>query len=483
MNILLLTITIPLLMGAMLFIFGKKIHSFKGVCIYSGIGLVVTLILAGISIISFPKESVSVISLNDVITISFKMDELGRFFAALISIVWTAIGFYSFEYMKKEEHQVRFYRFYLLLFGVLLALCFAENLVTYYSFFEMLTLGSFALVLHDRTHEAVMAGLKYMFYSFAGAYMVLFGIYFVSKYANDSTMTFIQGGFISEGGPTVLSVALLLMIIGFSVKAGMFPMQAWLPTAHPVAPSPASAALSGIIVKAGALGVIRVIYYVFGPEYFGGTYVRNVVLILSLITILMGSALPFREQILKKRLAYSTVSQVSYILFGIFMINPTSYKGSLIHVAAHACIKSTLFMVAGAIIHITGCKRVDELRGIGRKMPVMMWCYTIVSLGLIGIPPFGGFASKWYLCSGALGTEYGVFAWLGPVILMVSALLTAGYLLPITINAFFPGKDFNENEGKIATYKEPNLMMLIPMIILTVLSVLIGMFPEVMVWA
>jgi len=172
-------------------------------------------------------------------------------------------------------------------------------------------------------------------------------------------------------------------------------------------------------------------------------------------------------------------------LFGIFTVNSTAFYGSMLHVAAHAAIKSTLFLCAGAIIYITGETNVDNLRGIGRKMPVMLWCYTIVSLGLIGIPPFGGFVSKWYLCVGALASDIKVLSWLGPVILLVSALLTAGYLLPITINGFLPGKGFEESasEGACVKAREPKPIMLVPIIILTVASVVIGLFPEVLIWA
>ena len=307
--------------------------------------------------------------------------------------------------------------------------------------------------------------------------MVLFGLFFVYKYSD--SLNFTAGGVLNasaDGHRTLLLIAAFLMILGFSVKAGMFPMHAWLPTAHPVAPSPASAVLSAIIVKAGVLGIIRVIFYVFGSTYIAGTWVQTTLIIMSLLTVFMGSMLAYRTKIFKKRLAYSTVSQVSYILFGLFMLNPVSETGAILHVIGHAFIKCTLFLVAGALIHYLGYKNVDEYRGIGKKMPVMMWCYTIVSLGLIGIPPTGGFISKWYLAVGAIDSGIPVFRYLGPAILLVSALLTAGYLLPITMKAFFPGEEAIDDKVKNA--KEPDLYMLVPIVILTVLSVVIGMFPS-----
>ena len=231
---------------------------------------------------------------------------------------------------------------------------------------------------------------------------------------------------------------------------------------------------TGIIVKGGVLAIIRVIFYIAGPDIIRGTYIQYLLLTLALVTVFMGSMLAYREKVLKKRLAYSTVSQLSYILFGIALLDPTALTGSLLHMAAHAFIKCALFLSAGAIIFNTGCTRVDELKGIGKKMPVTIWCYTIVSLGLIGIPPTGGFISKWYLATGALGTGIKGFAIAGPIVLLISALLTAGYLLPITINGFFPGEDYDyENHKKI----NESFYMIMPLIVLALLSVAIGMVP------
>lgn len=482
MNLLLFTVLLPIILGAILLCVKEDKIDRKMLCVYTGVGLIVEFLFIAICLFTVADVPMKLFALNDAIVISFKLDFLGKVFAGIIGIVWVCVGFYSFEYMKHEAHNKRYFGIYLLVLGILMGLCFAGNLVTYYAFYEFMTIGSFAMVLHNQSREAIMASLKYLFYSFAGAYMVLFGIFITYHYATDPTMAFVEGGILKDASAGVLMVAMLLMIIGFGVKGGMFPMHGWLPTAHPVAPAPASAVLSGIIVKSGVLGIIRVIYYIFGTQKFVGTWVQTVVLTLSLVTVFMGSMLAFREPILKKRLAYSTVSQVSYILFGVFMINPTAMHGSLLHVVAHALIKSTLFICAGAIIYITGCTRVDELRGIGRKMPIMLWCYTFVSLGLIGIPPFGGFASKWYLCIGALDANVKIFSWLGPVILLVSALLTAGYLLPISINGFLPGKDFEENTKAMTSAYEPKLIMLIPIIIMTVLSIVIGLFPEVLPW-
>lgn len=305
--------------------------------------------------------------------------------------------------------------------------------------------------------------------------MVLFGFYFLNKYT--TTLNFTAGGTLNmeliAGKGGLLLIVAFVMILGFGVKAGMFPMHAWLPTAHPVAPAPASAVMSGIIVKMGVLGMIRVVYYLIGPKFLRGTWVQTVWLLLALVTIFMGSMLAYREKVFKKRLAYSTVSQASYIVFGLALLEPQAMTGSLLHVVFHAVIKSALFLCAGAIIYKAGKTKVTELRGIGKEMPVTMWCYTFVSLALIGIPPLSGFVSKWHLAIGSLDTGIKVFSWLGPVILLVSALLTAGYLLPITIHGFLPGAEYDYQNLK---KKEPVKTMVIPILTLAVLAIVLGVF-------
>ncbi|MCR4990083.1 MAG: proton-conducting membrane transporter [Lachnospiraceae bacterium] len=493
MDMITLSVLFPLVSGVILLLFKEKEAGRKRICIYTAVMLVIEFCLVLSCILLGAGPSVP-LRINESLILSFSPDKTGIIFALVTEIVWMLSGFYSFEYMEYEDNNKRYFAFYLMVPGALMGLCFAGNLFTFYAFYEFMTILSFYLVLHALTREAIMASLKYLIYSFAGAYMVLFGLYFVYKYSVSTTAEFTKGGMISSSMPEGLKItAMLLMILGFSVKAGMFPMHGWLPTAHPVAPAPASAVLSGIIVKAGVLGILRVIFYVFGESAFSGSIVQNICLVLCLITVFLGSMLAYKEKVLKKRLAYSTVSQVSYILFALFTVDTTAFNGAMVHVAAHAFIKSVLFLCAGAIIHITGCTRVEELRGIGKKMPVLMWCYTIASLGLIGIPPFGGFASKWYICMGSLDSGIRVFSYLGPVILLISALLTAGYLLPISINAFLPGDGFETDAltagamgsagSRYRAYSvahEPGWLMLIPVLLLTALSVFIGLFPQIL---
>ncbi len=403
------------------------------------------------------------------------VDSLARFFVVFFTVMWTVPVFYSFSYMSHDGHEKRYFVFYLLTLSALEALALSGTAVTMYLFFEAMTLLSVALVLHEMTKESIAAGLKYLLYSIAGATMGLLGIFFLVP--NTASPTFVPGGSLNASltcPPETLLIILFITIVGFGTKAGLFPMHAWLPTAHPIAPAPASAVLSGVITKAGVLCVLRLIFYTFGADFIRGTWVQTALILTALLTVFMGSMMAFRTDLFKKRLAYSTVSQVSYVLLGIFLLEGTALQGSLLHVVFHSAIKTCLFLSAGAVIHQTGKTRVSELEGIGKEMPVTLWCFTLVSLGLIGIPPTGGFISKWNLAQGALASGTGFLEWLSPAVLLLSALLTAGYLLPVTIHGFFPGRDYDYAS---LTKKECGYMMLVPMILCVLFTFLGGMFP------
>ena len=421
-------------------------------------------------------SAVQLFTLGEGLTISFGVDELSMLFICVTTLIWILVGIYAIVYMKHEGRVGQFYLVYVLLYFVLIALDCAANLVTMYACYELMTLVSMLLVCHNRSRESIMATLKYLFYSMCGAYLGLFGIFYLNHYCVD--LNFGSAGRLDmaalAGHESTLLIVVFLMLIGFGTKAGMFPMHGWLPTAHPVAPSPASAALSAIIVKAGVLATIRVVYNIVGADFLRGTWVQTAWMSLTLLTVFMGSMLAFREPVVKKRFAYSTVSQVSYVLFGLSLLQEQAFTGSLLHVCFHAIIKCGLFLSAGVFLVICNRRRVDELYGIGRKMPVMLWCYTCFALALVGIPPTSGFVSKWYLAVGALGSEAGFFSWFGPAVLLISALLTAGYLLPITMRGFFPGDDDRCTD---LAKKEPPLLMLIPLIVLAALAVLLGVFP------
>ena len=314
-----------------------------------------------------------------------------------------------------------------------------------------------------------MAGLKYLFYSIGGAFLALLGIFFLTRM--NEGLFFLPGGVAlyteAVGGDGVLLLITFLMLIGVGAKAGMYPLHGWLPTAHPVAPAPASAVLSGLIVKAGVFFAIRIVYYIVGAETLRGTWVQYAWMVLALVTVFMGSMLAYMEPVLKKRLAYSTVSQVSYILFGLSLLTNAGMWGALLHMIYHAVAKCGLFLCAGAFITQTGCTRVDDLRGVGKAMPVTTACFAAFGLSLVGIPPFSGFVSKWYLATGAYGADIGAFALIGPAVLLISALLTAGYLFPPVVRGFFA-------PARPDTAEAPTVMTL-PLVVLAVLTLALGL--------
>ena len=434
--------------------------------------------LLAVIYIFFKPQALELWTLSPMMTISYGTDGMGSFFALLISLCWILVSVFSIRYMD-HYHSSRenlFMVFCLLTESALISMCYADNLFSMYLSYELVTLCSLPLVLQDRTPDAIKFGLKYLFYSMAGAFMALTGMFLFIIGGNESLMFADQlslgFSFFVCNPKTLLGV--FLMCLGFGTKAGLFPMQGWLPTAHPVAPAPASALLSGLVAKAGVLGVIRVLYYLASPRAVAGTWVQTVLLSLAVFTVFMGSMMAYREQGIKKRLAYSTVSQISYALIGIFLLTSDGLQGAMLQVVFHAVVKICLFLSAGAFIYTTGKTEVKEFNGIGRTMPMTLLCFTLASISLIGIPPTGGFESKWQLCLTAMGLELGILSWLIPVVLLVSAVLTAGYLLPIVTNGFFPGKTSAFAEGD---YKESKLMW-IPMIILVVIAFGFGMFSD-----
>lgn len=415
-------------------------------------------------------------TLTDNLSIYFKVDTLGILFACLFTFIFICIGIYSYGYFEEEpSHRKIFYSFFSIAFIVFLLISFAGNIITFYVLFEFLTLSTFPMVLIDRTKESILASLKYLFYSLAGAYCALFGLFFLTKYA--TTLNFTPGGVLSSEAinehPTLMLVCAFMMIIGFGVKAGLFPMHAWLPTAHPVAPSPASALLSGVIVKGGVLAIIRVVYEIFGIEFLKGTWVQYTILTLSLITIFLGSMVALGENRLKKRLAYSTVSQISYIVFGLMLFNEAAFAGGMLQLVSHALCKAALFLCAGSFL-TEGITHVGDLNGIGYRMRLTIWSFIIASLGLIGIPPTLGAFAKWNLGVGSFTSGVPYISILGPIVLIISALLTAGYLLPVATRAFFKVGEETELCKKA---HEKGTIMTIPVLALSILSLIVGILP------
>lgn len=473
--LLLIPILFPILAGvAVFFLKDRKVR--RGYI--SAVVIIDALMVYAIAFL--PDTDLTVWTISGSLSIGFQLDGLSRFFSCLIVSVWALVAFFAFEYITHEEKEEKFLAFYTMTMGIMVGLSFTATMPTLYMMYELMSIITVPLVIHSRTREAIMAGLKYLGYSIFGAGCGLFGMFFLNKFC--TSLTFVAGGSLDmaavAGQENFLLFVYLVMMIGFGCKAGMLPLHAWLPTAHPVAPAPASAVLSGVITKAGVLAIIRVTYYMIGPDFLRGTWVQYTLMALAICTIFMGSMLAFKEKLLKKRMAFSTVSNVSYVLFGIFMMTSDGLTGALLQVVFHSVAKNILFCCAGAIIYKTHKNYVYELNGIGKQMPIVMWTFIFASLSLIGIPPMAGFTSKWFLATGGIAEAMGTMGWLplaGSIVLMVSALLTAGYLLSIVRDAFFPGKDFDYSTLKKA---EPSPLMTVPLIIMAAGLGVMGMFPQ-----
>ena len=394
-------------------------------------------------------------------------DGLSRFFLVLIACAFAGALLYAREYLAGDPRRSVFYGFALLTLGAMMGLAMAGNMVTFYMFYEMMSLLSFPLVLYNGGAKPRRAALFYLGFSVFGASLALMGLLLGGSVTLKAFAEPIAQGELSG----TLVTAFFLMALGFSCKAGMMPLANWLPIAHPEAPAPASALLSGIITKAGILGMIRSAFCLFGAANLAGTWAQTVLLSLSVVTIFAGSMLAYKEKHLKKRLAYSSVSQLSYVIFGLMLLSPAGLEGALLQVLFHACAKVGLFLCAGAFIHHAKVNYVDEFRGMGRKMPIVMACFTCFSLSLVGIPPFGGFISKWVLAGAALD-QGSLMAQIGVVILMISALLTAGYLLPIVARGYFPGEDFGSVKKRDA-----GAAMAIPLVLLAAAAAVFGLIP------
>lgn len=485
------SIVLPAAAGVLLPVLGLENRKHK--TLYVALVLVLEAIITTILILQ-PGVGITLFSMTPALTVSLYADSTSKLFMAIASYGFLLAGVFAFKYLENDDEECHgeeqgafpenmFHMFYLLSLAALMGMDMSRNLIAMYFFFEMITLLSMPMVLHERTKESIAAAMKYLFYSIAGAFLALGAIFTLSRYS--TTLEFVKGGSLDmlqvEGHGKLVLWMVFLGVVGFGAKGGMYPLHGWLPTAHPVAPAPASAVLSGIIAKAGVLAIIRLVYFTVGVQFLAGTWVQMAWLILSLLTVFMGSMMAYRETVFKKRLAYSSVSQISYALFGIFLMNPAGLTGGLMQILFHATVKICLFLVAGSFIHNKGYHHVEQLKGIGHEMPFTLACFTLASLSLIGIPPFAGFVSKWYLAEGALESMIPVLNWLGPVILLVSALLTAGYLLPVSVAGFFPGSEYRtkaEASGKAGCRSlkaEGGLLMVVPLVVLATLSLVLGM--------
>jgi len=362
-------------------------------------------------------------------------DALSVLFVSLSTLLWLVTTVYAIGYLEDAPHRSRFFGFFSLCVTATVGLALAGNLFTFVIFYELLTLATYPLVAHKGTPASVRGARIYLAYTLAGGMLLLIGAVWLRTIAGP--LDFVQGGVLADIDNLdawSLRWIFMLLIVGLGVKAALVPLHGWLPQAM-VAPAPVSALLHAVaVVKAGAFGIVRVVYDVFGVEFAASLGVLSVLGVMAAVTIIYGSVKALSQDHLKKRLAYSTVSQVSYIALGTAILGPLATVGGVVHLVHQGVMKITLFFAAGNYAENLGIHRVSEMNGVGRRMPGTTLAFTVAALGMIGIPPAAGFVSKWYLGLGAL--EAGVAHWVLPV-LIASSLLNAAYFLPILYRAWF----------------------------------------------
>ncbi len=376
------------------------------------------------------------------IAFALHADPLGLLFAALSSLLWIITSLYSIGYMRGlDEHgQTRYFAAFAMSLSAAVGVAFAANLVVLFVFYEVLTVATYPLVAHDETTEARNAGRKYLAYTFGGGVAVLAGSVLV--YWLTGTVAFTPGGIegLAAADPALARAAFALLVAGFGVKAGLMPLHSWLPDAM-VAPTPVSGLLHAVaVVKSGVFGLARVVLEVYGPETVADLGVGLPLAVVATVTLLAASVIALRKDHLKQRLAYSTVSQLSYIVLGLAILSPDAITGGLLHIPAHAFMKLTLFFCAG-IVHVeTHTDHISEMAGIGKRMPVTMAAFAVAAAGMAGIPLVAGFVSKFYLLVGTVSTGDYVFA----VALLVSGVLNVAYFWPVVYTAFFETEDAHD---------------------------------------
>jgi len=404
---------------------------------------------------------------------AFKIEPLGALFALLSSFLWIVTTVYSIGYLSAnhEKNRVRYHTFFCLSLTSSIGIAFAGNMLTLFFFYEVLTLCTYPLVTHSGTDAARRGGRRYLIVLLSTSIALLL-LAILWTWVATGTLTFKNGGILSEHvSSSAIAILFVLYIFGIG-KAALIPFHGWLPAAM-VAPAPVSALLHAVaVVKAGVFTVVKVIIYIFGLDVLRDQASSDWLLYVAGATILIASLLALRQMDLKRRLAYSTVSQLSYIIIGATMANSYALMGSTLHIAMHGFAKITLFFCAGAIFTVTKKTRIDELDGIGKQMPFTMGAFAVGSFALIGLPPFAGAWSKYYLVLGTLQeNSYPLLA-----LLLVSSLLNAFYFLPIVVRAFFPLKDKNgTSANKIS---EAPILMLVAIMITTLGCFVLFAYPD-----
>ena len=471
MNALALIVLLPFIGAVAVLATGSRPNLRECLSLGAGItlvGLVASLlpaILAGerpVSVLAVPIPG---------IPIALEAEPLGMLFALIASVLWIVTTLYSIGYMRGhgDTNQTRFYAFFALAIGSTMGIAFSQNLFTLFIFYELLTLSTYPLVTHAGTHEAKRGGRVYLGILLSTS-IGFFLLAIVWTWTIAGTTDFRVGGILA-GKTSPFVTGLLYALFAFGIgKAALMPFHRWLPAAM-VAPTPVSALLHAVaVVKAGVFSIVKVTIYIFGTDMVRNTDTVQWLLWVVGGTIIIASLVALYQDNLKRRLAYSTISQLSYVILGAVLANTSGIIGSVMHIATHAVGKITLFFCAGAILMAAHKSEISEMDGLGRQMPFTMGAFLIASISIVGLPPLGGVWSKWYLALGTLDAGYSVL--LG--VLMVSTVLNIAYLLPIPIRAFYAG------DKKAVPVSEAPLFCLIAIGVTTLLCLILFLYPNLL---
>ena len=426
---------------------------------------------------------VSMLRLTTQLWLQLRVDAAGAAYAVTIAGLSLLAVVFSLGYLSGGPRLGRYYGVLMACVACTIGVAYAGNLLTFLVFYELLSILTYVLVVHEQTPSALAAGAKYIAYILVGGSLLLAGILLTYFLAND--LAFASGGLLPpDAPPALLLAAFWCLVAGFGVKAALVPLHGWVPVAHPAAPAPFSAVLSGVMVAAGGFGIIRVLFEVFGVETLARLGVAPWVSLIAAVTVGVGGVLALFQDDLKRRLAYSTISQMGYVTLALSLLGPTATVGALVHLTHHAFLKGALFFCAGAFAHGVGRRSVSSLGGVAARMPLIAAAFTLASFGMIGVPPLSGFMSKWWLGIGMLEADA---PW-ALLVLLAGALVSAGYLLPVVFALYF-GEDGAEAGGVPPAGTEPHgqapaanrgdhaipATMLAPTLIAALLTIVLGL--------
>lgn len=463
----LLALLSSLLAAVIIFLLPEAARGWRTLVNVAAAGLKLILVAVMLAGVMQGREFGFAMMLAPGLELRLQADALSLLFITLSAVLWLFTTVYAIGYLEDSPNRGRFFGYFSLCVATTMGIATAGNLFTFFIFYELLTLATYPLVTHRGTAEAMRGGRIYLAYTLAGGAALLTGIVLLENAGG--SLAFMAGGHVAELAverPLLFTIIFWLLIGGIGVKAALVPLHGWLPVAM-VAPAPVSALLHAVaVVKAGAFGITRIVFDVFGIQTTDALGLGPMLAALAAVTILYGSVRALAQTDIKRRLAFSTVSQVSYITLGVALAGPVVAVGGLVHLVHQGLMKITLFFCAGNWAETLGIHRVDQLDGVGQRMPWTSAAFTLGALGMIGVPPTAGFISKWYLGTGALQAGHG---WVIAV-LAASTALNAAYFLPVLRRIWFAPAPRDWQERLARTRAETRLALLVPTVIVALLA-------------